>query len=87
MTTFKSSDYVYPRIRPWREIFDDLKNAGCGQSTLSYLVGRKQSTVQYWIYEAKDLPDSVARSVLLLHMRYCGPQQTEIRLQQEKLED
>lgn len=86
-TTISSSDYVYITIRPWRDIFQDLINSGCHVNRMAELLGKKQSTVSYWIHEAQDLPDSAARSVLKLHMRYCGYQQTQTRLSQERYED
>lgn len=86
-TTISSSDYVYPTIRPWKDIFQDLQEAGCYQNLLAELIGKRQSTVYYWIANAKDLPDSAARSILLLHMRYCGPEKTQKRLQQSKPEE
>lgn len=85
-TTISSSDYVYPTVRPWRDIFNDLIQNGCHINRMAELIGKKQSTVSYWYNDAKELPDSAARSVLQLHMRYCGYSQTEIRLKQSKVE-
>ena len=86
-TTIPSSDYVYLTIRPWKDIFNDLIANGCHINLMAELLGKRQSTVDYWYRESKELPDSAARSVLTLHMRYCGYEKTEIRLQQSRLED
>ena len=86
-TTISSSDYVYPDIRPWRDIFQDLINSGCHVNLMAELLGKQQSTVSYWVHKAEDLPDSAARSVLQLHMRYCGYETTSTRLQQSKLDE
>ncbi len=82
-TTISSSDYVYVETRPWREIFQDLVDAGCYISLIAELTGRTQSTVQYWAFEAKELPESGARAILSLHMRYCGHERTQYRLNQK----
>ena len=81
-TTISSSDYVYITVRPWREIFDDIIKAGVHINLLAELLGKQQSTVSYWVHEAKDLPESAARSVITIHMRYCGYEQTQARLNQ-----
>lgn len=83
-TTISSSDYVYPEVRPWKDIFKDLIQAGCHINKMAELIGKPQSTVSYWIHEAVELPDSAARSVLTLHMRYCGHELTGQRLKQTK---
>ena len=85
-TTISSSDYVYPDVRPWKDIFQDLIEAGCHINRMAELLGKQQSTVSYWVHEAKELPDSAARSVLHLHMRYCGVEATSARLKQSKIE-
>ena len=82
-----SSDYAYPTIRPWRDIFQDLIEAGCNINKIAELTGKQQSTVSYWYNNSKELPDSAARSVLTLHMRFCGYQKTEIRLKQSKYDE
>lgn len=84
-STIPSSDYVYMTVRPWRDIFQDLVDHGCHINRISELLGIQQSTVSYWAHKSKELPDSAARSILVLHMRYCGPKQTEIRLRQETI--
>lgn len=84
-TTISSSDYVYPEIRPWRDIFQDLIHSGCHINLMSELLGKQQSTVSYWVHKAEDIPDSAARSIISLHMRYCGYEQTQVRLSQTKI--
>ena len=86
-TTISSSDYVYTTIRPWKDIFQDIIQAGCHVNRIAELLGKQQSTVSYWVHEAKDVPDSAARSILALHMRYCGHEMTSYRLDQSKTEE
>lgn len=84
-TTIASSDYLTLTIRPWKEIFQDLTTCGCPVSLVSELVGKKQSTVWYWANNSEDLPDSAARAVLQLHMRYCGHDLTQMRINGSKV--
>ena len=86
-TVIPSSDFVYPSIPPWKDIFDDLISSGCRINRMAELLGKQQSTVSYWYREASELPYGAGRAVLALHMRYCGFQRTEIRLQQSKIEE
>ena len=86
-TTISSSDYVYTTVRPWKDIFQDIIQAGCHVNRIAELLGKQQSTVSYWVHEAKDVPDSAARSILTLHMRYCGHEMTSYRLEQSKTEE
>lgn len=79
-TTISSSDLITMTIRPWKDIFQDITNAGCNLHMVSAIIGKKQSTVWYWANNSDDLPDSAARAILQIHMRYCGPDVTRMRL-------
>lgn len=85
--TLPSSDRIDLTIRPWKEIFQDLNTSGCSISMISEIIGKKQSTVWYWANNSTDLPDSAARAVLTLHLRYCGHEVTAMRLNESKVID
>lgn len=83
-STLASSDYVYPSVLPWQDIFNDLKTAGCPPYRVSELIGYGWSTVQRWVYNGVEPRDSVARAILELHTRYCGEEATHQRSQEAR---
>lgn len=79
-TTLSSSDYVYPTVLPWADIFSDLTGAGCSPYRVSTLIGESWSTVQRWVPGDIEPRDSRSRAILELHSRYCGVELTLQRL-------
>jgi hypothetical protein len=81
-STVASSDYIYRTVLPWKDIYSDLREAGCNEYHLSEILGKKRSTVEYWFQTGMEPKDSEARAILLVHTRYCGEEKTKIRLNQ-----
>jgi hypothetical protein len=82
-SSLSTTDYVYITTPPWKDIYQDLYDAGCRDSQIAFLLGKQTSTIQYWFQTAKEPKYSEAVAILKLHARYCGEQKTNFRLNQE----
>lgn len=64
----------------WKEIYQDLRNVGCNESQLAYLLNKERSTVQYWFERCAEPKYSEGCAIIAIHTKYCGEQLTKIRL-------
>lgn len=78
------SDYVYPAVINWRDVLNDLRDAGYSGYRIAALLGKEWSTVQGW-NEGKEPRHSSGVALLTLHTRYCGAQATQKRQSEAKV--
>jgi hypothetical protein len=78
-SAIKSTDYLYPGVVDWRQVFRDLADHGCAGMKAAHLLGESQSTLWRWAHGVEPR-FSKASAVLLLHTRYCGLELTRQRL-------
>lgn len=76
---FKINEYVYPKVLPWEQIFNDLIRNGCTQSMLANLMGVKVSTLQRWC-NGTEPKHGIGEAIIVIHRRYCGVELTERRI-------
>lgn len=85
-STLSTTDYLYPAVLPWKEIFTDLKAAGVSRKLVADLVGAPWTTVQRWHVDGIEPRYSKASAILVLHSRYCGELATQKRISEAKAE-
>lgn len=78
--TVGSSDYVARPQIPWRDIYNDLFSAGISVSHLARILGRRRTTIQYWLKDAPEPDYSHGYVILTYHARVCGEALTRTRI-------
>lgn len=80
---FRINDYVYPKVLPWEQIFNDLMDkGGLSYSQIAEILGKKTSSIDRWWKGGTEPKHSIGVSILTIHSRYCGQELTQARLSQ-----
>jgi hypothetical protein len=79
------TDIIVLRARvDWRAVLDDLKGAGVSGYRLADIMGLDWPTIRHW-RDGGEPSHSRGMALLEVHERFCGKEQTDLRMDEAPL--